>query len=264
MIEEFININKKAWDQMVEVHFQSSFYDNESFLKGRSSLNSIELDLLGSVKGKSILHLQCHFGQDSISLSKLGAKVTAIDFSELAIEKANQLKHLTNSDTTFICCNLYDLPNYLDQKFDIVFTSYGTIAWLDDLHKWSSIIHSFLKPKGEFIFAEFHPVLWMFDDKFEKIQYSYYKSSPIHESVSGSYANPDADILNETITWNHSLAEIFSSLLLQNLQIISFNEFDYSPYNCFENTIEVNPNQFRIKHLAEKIPMIFSLKAVKK
>src|SRR5437868_117554 len=136
----YLNINRESWNKRTEVHVGSEFYDLEGFLNGNTSLNSIELGLLGNIKGKSILHLQCHFGQDTISLARLGADVTGVDLSDRSIEKAVEIAAQTNSGATFICCDIYDLPRHLDKKFDIVFTSYGTIIWLPDLDKWAKLI----------------------------------------------------------------------------------------------------------------------------
>ncbi|MGB3236148.1 MAG: class I SAM-dependent methyltransferase, partial [Ferruginibacter sp.] len=139
----YIEINKNSWNIRTAVHLKSEFYDQENFLNGQTSLNDIELNLLGNIEGKSILHLQCHFGQDSISLSRLGAKVTGVDLSDKAIEAARQIAKETNENTNFICCNIYDLPKFLNQQFDIVFTSYGTIGWLPHLGKWANIISQY-------------------------------------------------------------------------------------------------------------------------
>ena len=166
---DYIQLNKASWNEKTESHYTSDFYDNTSFINGRNSLNSIELDLLGDVNGKKILHLQCHFGQDTLSLQRIGATVTGVDFSEAAITKAKQLNDELNLSANFICCDLYSLPEYLqNEKFDIVFTSYGTIGWLPDIDKWASIVAHYLKPDGRFIFAEFHPVIWMYDNDLDR------------------------------------------------------------------------------------------------
>lgn len=259
----YISINKESWNNRVDAHVGSSFYDLENFLKGQSSLNSIELDLLGDVAGKSILHLQCHFGQDSISLSRLGANVTGVDLSDKAISKAKELALETNNNTQFICCDIYDLPQHLDRQFDMVFTSYGTIGWLPDLNKWAGLISKFLKPNGRFIFVEFHPVIWMFDNDFNKIVYNYFNDGPIVETHSGTYADKSADLELTEVSWNHSLAEVLSSLMINDLTIRTFREFDYSPYNCFNQTVEIAPGQYRIGHLDNKIPMVYAIVAVK-
>ena len=171
-IEKLNRLSNKNHQGVVAQISPIEFYDLDNFVKGKTSLNSIELDLLGDVKGKTILHLQCHFGQDTISLSRLGAEVTGIDLSDKAIQSAQQIAKDTHSNANFICCDIYDLPNHLDKQFDIVFTSYGTIGWLPDLDKWANIVSHYLKPNGQFVFVEFHPVVWMFDDNFEKIGYN--------------------------------------------------------------------------------------------
>ena len=261
--ENYININRKSWNNRTDAHLKSEFYDMDGFLKGNTSLNDIELQLLGDVKGKSILHLQCHFGQDSMSLSRLGATVTGIDLSDKAIENARRIALEINVNTKFICCDIYDLPKHLDEQFDIVYTSYGTIGWLPDLDKWANIIAKFLKPNGQFIFVEFHPVVWMFDDDFEKIKYNYFKSDPIIETESGTYAERNAEINQENVTWNHSLSEVVNSLIKSGLNIKSLDEYDYSPYNCFNNTTQISPKKYRIEHLANNIPMVYSILAEK-
>ena len=260
----YIKLNRESWNNRVEPHLKSEFYNLESFLKGKNSLNEIELNLLGGVKGKSILHLQCHFGQDSISLSRLGAKVTGIDLSDKSIEKAKELAIQTNSDAQFICCDLYDLPNYLEQKFDFVFSSYGTIVWLPDLDKWAKVISQFLKPTGKFVFAEFHPVVWMFDDEFEKIGYNYFNVEALVENQSGTYADKSSNINTTYVMWNHGIGEVLNSLISNNLILNSFDEFDYSPYNCFNKTIKIAPDKYRIEHLNNKIPMVYAIVATKK
>ncbi|RNA62573.1 methyltransferase domain-containing protein [Chryseobacterium nematophagum] len=263
-MENYLEINKNSWNAKVEPHLKSDFYFVDEFLKGRSSLNSIELELLGNVQNKTILHLQCHFGQDSISLSRLGAKVTGIDLSDKAINAAHDLSKKCGTDTTFICSDVYQLPDLLNEKFDIVFTSYGTIGWLPDLNKWAKVIHHFLKPNGLFIMAEFHPVVWMFDDDFTKISYNYFNEKPIIETYSGTYADQEAQITQEYVMWNHSLSEVFQSLNNNNIQIENFEEYDWSPYPCFKQVEEFEQGKWRISQFGNKVPLVFSLRANKK
>lgn len=259
----YIDINKQSWNNRVATHLQSEFYNMDAFINGTTSLNKIELDLLGDVKGKSILHLQCHFGQDSISLSRMGAFVTGVDLSDKAIEEGQKIAKQLGTDTQFVCCNIYDIEQYIDQQFDIIFTSYGTIGWLPDLDLWAKLIHKFLKTNGKFIFVEFHPIVWMFDDNFEKIQYPYFNVAPIIETESGTYADRNALISQDYVTWNHSLSEVISNLIANSLTLKQFQEFDYSPYNCFNQTIAILPKQYQIKGLENKIPMVYALVATK-
>ncbi|MGV7106464.1 class I SAM-dependent methyltransferase [Flavobacterium sp. U410] len=260
---KYLEINKKAWNNKVPVHVDSAFYANESFLNGRNTLPSLDLELLGNVSCKKILHLQCHFGQDSLSLARMGAQVTGIDFSEEAIKVAQNLNEKLGLGAKFICCDVYDTLNHVDEQFDIVYTSYGVIGWLPDLDRWATIIAQSLKPGGQLVFVEFHPVVWMFDDNFNEIKYHYHNEKVIIEEYSGTYAEKEAPITTDYVGWNHSLAEVFSALLKQNLRITSFQEFDYSPYNCFNKTIEFEEGKFRIEHLGNKIPMLYSITAMK-
>jgi len=252
-------INKDAWNKRTEVHIGSDFYDVPSFINGQSTLHTTELSLLGDVKGKSILHLQCHFGMDTLSLARMGAKVTGVDLSDKAIAKARELNEQCGLEATFICCDLYDLPENLNEQFDIIFTSYGTIGWLPDLQKWSSVLNQFLKPKGTFILVEFHPVVWMFDSRFTKIDYSYFNKEAIVDETSGTYTDRNADIHYTEVSWNHSLDEVFGGLLQNGIRIKSFKEYDFSHYNCFANLKEVAKHQYKLIGLEDKMPMMYSV-----
>jgi ubiquinone/menaquinone biosynthesis C-methylase UbiE len=261
--EDYLKINKHAWNQKTPVHYDSEFYDNKTFLAGTTSLKDIELQFLGDVSGKKILHLQCHFGQDSISLARMGAEVTGVDLSDASIQTANELASKAGTDCRFIECDLYSLPEVLEESFDIVFTTYGTIGWLPDLDKWANVVSHFLKPGGQLIFAEFHPVVWMFNDDFDGVGYNYFNDGPIHETQEGTYTDRDADIHEEYVMWNHGISEVINSLINSGLVINALNEFDYSPYNCFMHTEEFEPGKFRIKHLENNIPMVYSILASK-
>lgn len=263
MSKKYFEMNKAHWDASVAYHVDSILYDMEAFLRGRSSLNSIELDEVGEVKGKKLLHLQCHFGQDSISWSRMGASVTAIDFSPKAISKAREIAGLLKEKVRFIECNLYDLPKHLSDQFDIVFTSYGTIIWLPDLMKWAELIYNYLRPGGFFYIVDFHPVLLLFDLEKMEIKYPYFNSGPIEEELQGTYAEPEADISGVEYCWSHSFSELFKALMDQGLIIESFNEHRYSPYNCFPNLVETAKGEYQLKGLAGKIPYLFSLKVRK-
>ena len=259
----YLSVNKELWNKRTLAHLQSAFYDVPSFLDGKSSLNSIELALLGNVKDKKILHLQCHFGQDSLSLARMGADVTGIDLSDNAIEAAKNMATQMNINARFICCDLYQLPQHLDEQFDIVFTSYGTIGWLPDIALWATIVARFLKPKGTFVFVEFHPIIWMYDNEMANITYSYFNKDAIIETETNTYADKNAEINLACVTWNHGIGEVVNSLINKGLQIDDLSEYDFSPYNCFPNCIEAEPNKFRFINYGNKLPMVYSIKATK-
>jgi 2-polyprenyl-3-methyl-5-hydroxy-6-metoxy-1,4-benzoquinol methylase len=262
-LSEIFEANKQAWNKRTGVHKGSAFYDVASIKVGKTSLNKIELKEVGDVKGKSLLHLQCHFGLDTLSWAREGALVTGIDLSDNAIEYAQQLSGELKIPAEFICCNVYDLEEHLNRQFDVVFTSYGVIGWLPDLDKWAAIISHFLKPGGTFYIAEFHPVVWMLDENFEKIKYYYHNQEMIAEVTQGTYTDPYANIQYEEFSWNHSLSEVMNSLIKHGLQIQLFNEFPYSTYNCFNNLEQGADGYWRVKGLEDKIPMMYSIKAIK-
>ncbi len=263
LYQTYFEANKQSWNKRTAVHKDSAFYDLASFKNGKSSLNKIELEELGNVKGKTLLHLQCHFGMDTMSWQREGADCVGVDLSDEAIKLGIEINAALNLKTEFICCNIYDLEKHLDKKFDIVFTSYGTIGWLPDLDRWAGIVSHFLKPGGIFYIADFHPVLWMMDEHFEKIKYHYFNTEVITEEISGTYSDRDAPIKSIEHGWNHPFSEIFNALLKHGLQILQFNEFPYSPYNCFKNLEQATDGMWRINGMDEKMPMMYSIKAVK-
>jgi len=262
--ENYLEVNKTLWNNKTEIHYNSAFYDNESFILGKSSLNEIELELLGDLKGKSILHLQCHFGQDSLSLARMGASVTAVDLSDKAIAKAKELSKQINTPCNFVCTDVYNAPNVINEKFDVIFTSYGTIGWLPDINKWANVVKHFLKPKGSFIMAEFHPVVWMFDDDFVGIKYRYFNGKPIAEEETGTYAEKGSDLKSEYVCWNHGLAEVINSLLKNGLGLEVFKEYDYSPYNAFNKSKKIGENKYQIEPFGNKLPLVYAFKMINK
>jgi SAM-dependent methyltransferase len=270
--QSYFQENKQSWNKRTAVHKDSAFYDLASFKNGKSSLNKIELEELGDVKGKSLLHLQCHFGMDTMSWARAGASCVGVDLSDEAIKLAKEINDELKLNTDFICANVYDiadsskvppLEGFREAGFDIVFTSYGTIGWLPDLDAWAAIVSHFLKPGGIFYIADFHPVLWMMDENFEKVKYNYFNTEKITEEITGTYTDRDAPIKSTEHSWNHPFSEIFNALVKYGLQIQQFNEFPYSPYNCFNNLQQDADGMWRIKGMDEKMPMMYSIKAVK-
>jgi len=260
---DYLKINKKSWNERVAHHISGALYDMENFLKGANSLRDIEMAFLGNIEGKSILHLQCHFGQDTLSLEGLGAQVTGVDFSDVAIQKAEEtlLSGVVQSDPGLIEFDFIPSGDFME--FDYVFASYGTINWLPDIEKWASIVSKFLKPTGQLIFAEFHPFIWMFDDDLNKIIYKYSDSRPILEVDTSTYGAKDIKAEFECVTWNHGIGDVINALIKNGLKIDDFQEYDYSPWDSFSNTIEFAPNKFHIKHVGNKIPYVYSILATK-
>jgi len=265
-MEEYTKENLLLWNELTPIHARSDFYDIEGFKKGRSTLKSIELEELGGVSGKSLLHLQCHFGLDTLSLARLGAMVTGVDFSDEAVDLARSLSEETGIKGNFICSDIYKLPDVLNEKFDIVFTSYGILAWLADLIRWAEIINHFLKPGGTFYIVEIHPFIHAFDNSTGitelKVAQSYFQTSgPIHWEPEGDYADPNAKVIHGSFEWIHTMGDILNALVNAGLTIEFLHEFPLLSY-CNYPFMEQDENGWwHIK--GDKIPLTFSIKAIK-
>ena len=261
-LEKF-ETNRNTWNSKVAVHAESNFYSLSNFRKGKSSLNKYELDALGDVSKKGILHLQCHFGQDTLSFSRMGAKCTGVDISDEGIKLAKQLNTELKLDAKFVCCNVLDTSKYISEKFDIVFTSYGTIGWLPDLKPWAQMISERLKPGGFFYIVEFHPIAWMFDYTVSppEMKYGYQQKEAIYEEYQGTYADKNSKMVSKEYGWNHSLGEVISSLAEAGLQIEYLKEHDASPYDIFPGLIKNEEGMFELPN--KMYPLVFEVKATK-
>lgn len=256
--------NTETWNKKVAIHVKSDFYNVEAFKKGRTSLNRFELKALGAVSGKSLLHLQCHFGQDTLSWSRMGANCTGVDISEEAIKVAQNLNNELEQDAQFICCNVLDVSKHISETFDVIFTSYGVIGWLPDLKPWAQMISERLKPGGVFYIVEFHPIAWMFDylETPPKLKYGYQQKEPIYEEYKGTYADENSEMISKEYGWNHGLGEIVSSLTEAGLQVEFLKEHDMSPYNIFPGLTETEDGLFELPN--KLYPLLFEIKAIKK
>lgn len=259
--DTYFAANQALWDQNTGVHLETPMYDMAGFREGRCSLNDIERQALGDIHGKSLLHLQCHFGQDTLSWARLGAKATGVDFSPEAIKVARALNDELKLDATFVQSNIYALPEKLEGSYDVVFTSYGVLSWLPDLEAWASLIRRYLKPGGTFYIVEFHPSLLTYEFGDGSIAYPYFDTGhPLEEEMTGSYADRNADIRGKAYFWFHALHEILGPLLRAGLVLEDFQEFDYSPYNCFPNMHERAPREYVYGDFNVALPHLFSLK----
>jgi SAM-dependent methyltransferase len=261
-MDDYRQINRRLWNERTAAHLTTDFYDMAAFRAGASSLKPPELAAVGPVEGQSLLHLQCHFGQDSLSWARLGAQVTGVDLSDVAIETARRLAQELALPAQFLACDLYEVPQQLPTQFDVVVSTYGTIGWLPDLDRWAAVVAQALKPNGRLVLVEFHPVLWMFDDAFTHFAYSYFNTGPIITQTPGSYAAPGLDSTHsQEIGWNHSLAEVIGALHRQGLSLDWFEEYPYSVWNCFPDMQLVGDEQWVVKGLGAKMPHMYGLRA---
>lgn len=253
--------NKKLWDRMVPLHLESPFYDVPRALAGQNRLTEIESDVLGDVRGKSVLHLQCHFGLDSFAIGRLGATVVGVDFSPVAIAAARSLNRKLKLDVDFVEAEVGKIGGVLKRKFDIVFASFGIFGWHQDIVGWFKAASSCLKASGRLCVADFHPVMWMFDQNSKRLKYSYFRKAVIKDSKARSYVQSGGNTLGTSYCWNHNLSQIFSAMREGGILLDSFKEFDYSPFRNFKSPVKSRYG-YQISGLPG-IPIAYSLRGLK-
>lgn len=263
-MNDYLKINKEWWNKVTPIHANSKLYSMEAWQKGeKTDLMPLEIEEVGDVAGKTLLHLQCHMGMGSIDWAKKGAIVTGVDLSDESINLAKKLSEKVKIPTNFICSDIYDLPNILQEKFDIVFTSYGVLAWLPDLKKWASIVNHFLKDGGTFYIIELHPFTEIYDKDLH-MTYSYFDKEPFIEESSGDYTDRNKIIKSKTYEWSHTMADIINSLIDEGLKIEYLHEFPFTVYEQFTGLMEQDPKgYFTFKDKKVQVPLLFSLKATK-
>jgi SAM-dependent methyltransferase len=257
--------NLRLWDDRVAVHLETDFYAVAAFREGACSLTHIEREALGDVRGKSLLHLQCHFGQDTLSWARLGAHVTGMDFSPRAIAAARRLATELALPARFLESDLYALPDVLDETFDIVFTSYGVLKWLPDIRRWGQIVARYLKPGGTFFLVEFHPFLYVFDyEQGAQLEHGYFVGeTPISYDEEGTYAAMASGdkTAYRAHSWPHPVSHVIESLLGAGLRLEAFREYPYSTLNCFPFVREAGPERFVHRTHPEMVPILYSVRA---
>ncbi|MDP3768742.1 MAG: class I SAM-dependent methyltransferase [Dehalococcoidia bacterium] len=251
------------------IHVASEMYDVPAFKAGRSTLNQTELEELGEVRGKTLLHLQCHFGLDTLSWAREGAIVTGVDFSEPAIETAHGLAAALGIEARFLMSNIYDLPANLDGQFDIVFTSYGVLIWLPDVTRWAEIAASFVRPGGTFYIAEFHPFAGVFDGAKDvddlRVRNPYFPTEkPLRFEDIGTYTDRGGKLQNSvTYEWAHPVSDVVTALVDAGLRIEFFHEFPYTPWSYLPFKEHAGDGMFRLAKHDGCVPLVYSIKATK-
>jgi SAM-dependent methyltransferase len=262
-LKEYFEANKESWNECTPHHIGSAMYDMEGFRKGRNSLCSISMEALDEIEGKKILHLQCHFGQDTMSMARMGAKMTGLDFSEDAIFAARNLAKEMNLDVDFVCSNVYDAVANVDHDFDGVFLSYGALCWLPDMEKYGQVIDQCLKPGGKVYIIEFHPVIQMIEYEDGTMPYDYFNSGQASAWTSKETYTGDQTGERTTYYWQHSLAEILKPYIDMGYMIEHFSEHDWSPWNCYPNMHEISKGMYRYGPDKNPFPHVYALRARK-
>jgi SAM-dependent methyltransferase len=262
-MDDHLKTNLQMWNDLVDAHAHSPFYDLEGFKRGAEVLHSIELGEMGEVRGKSLLHLQCHFGMDTLAWARHGAIATGLDFSDKAIELARSLSRELKIPADFVCASVYDAPAAIRRQFDIVFSSHGAICWLPDLKRWAEVIAQCLKPGGFFYIVDMHPFVSLFEDvgdsdEFE-LKHSYFSSEMIVDPLGPDYALPTHISNYEGYEWIHRVSEIQNSLIAAGLTIDFWHDFPVCVWQCLKTAKRGDDGYYRIA--GDPLPLLFSLKA---
>ena len=263
-------INRHWWDEVTPVHVESAFYDVEGFLRGNSTLGHVERGAVGEVSGKRLLHLQCHFGMDTLSWARLGAEVVGIDFSPAAVRQADDLARRTGLDgvARFFEADVTSAGRVAGGGFDVVFTSFGTILWLSDLEGWADTIVANLAEDGFFYFLDAHPASMMFDESVATptVAYDYFHSADPGLEPSGTpdYANPDYRIQSPSRQFEWAMAEVFGVLEARGLTIFEVREYPFGAWRHFPD-MEEGPDGYWYRAAGEwRLPLLLGFKAGKR
>ena len=264
--------NQQLWEAWTAVHAEGDFYDLAGFRAGGVRLTDAEIAAVGDVRGRTLLHVQCHFGIDTLSWARLGAKVTGADFSPAALRLAREIAtDIGIDDARFVESNVYELPEHLDGEFDVVYTSRGVLGWLPDIRGWARVVAHFVKPGGIFYILEAHPVFQVFEaegvaPRELRLTYPYWEHrDPLVFDVKGSYADPDADVgKQKEHGWDHGLGEIVTALIDAGLRIESLEEHPFLHWGA-DFLVETEPGSgvFALPPGAGELPLMFSLRATK-
>ncbi|WP_290815951.1 bifunctional 2-polyprenyl-6-hydroxyphenol methylase/3-demethylubiquinol 3-O-methyltransferase UbiG [Halovivax sp.] len=270
---DFVEENRAYWEEAAAHHPTTDYYDVEAFLDGESSLWPLEREEVGDVEGKRLCHLQCHFGLDTLSWAREGAAaVTGVDFAAEAIELARELAAEAGlaDRTRFVRTNVYDLPEILDERYDVVFTSYGVLGWLPDLDRWADVVSHVLEPGGTFYIAEIHPTSsmlpWDFDGETATFSYPYVtRDEPLTFDDGATYADEEADLEHaRTHNWNHGLGEILTALLDAGLELDFVREHRFTTWEQFPDAMARGDDGYWRLDGDVDLPLLFSVRARKR
>jgi len=259
-------LNRAMWNERVPLHLASRLYDVAAFKKGKSSLRAFEEEELGAVSGKQLVHLQCHIGLDTISWARKGARVVGLDFSKPAIDAARRLAVETGACAEFVCADLYDAPEILAKRFDVVYTGVGALGWLPDITKWARVVSQLMKPGAVLYLVEIHPLCDAMADSTLDFEYDYFHDPAGHVfEESGSYAEPAARTRhNRSIAWRHPIGDVVTALASEGLRIQLLREHDFTVFLRWPFLEERADGTFHLPATMKRLPLMYSLKACAK
>ncbi|MEO9177126.1 MAG: class I SAM-dependent methyltransferase [Gaiellales bacterium] len=273
-MSDYREINGAYWDERVAAHAASPDYGLERFADDPTFLSDVvrfDIPRLGEIRGLDTVHLQCHIGTDTVSLARLGARVTGLDISAPALEVGRQLATAAGVDVRFVQSELYSAAAVLGEgAFDLVFTGIGALCWIPDIRAWADLVAALLRPGGRLHIREGHPMLWALADArvdgLLVVDLPYFeRPEPIVWDEDGTYVETDI-VFSQNLTheWNHGLGEIVSALLANGMQITMLEEHDSVPWEAFPGQMrDAGGGEWRIADRPERLAHSYTLQAVK-
>lgn len=273
-MEDYRTINRANWDERAPAHASSPDYAFSRFREDPSFISDVvrfDLPLLGDIAGARGVHLQCHIGTDTVSLARLGARMTGLDFSPASLREARGLAAATGTDVEFVQADVYDAVEVLGgERFDLVFTGIGATCWLPDIDRWAGVVAALLAPGGRLFIREGHPMLWSLEDGRKDglvvVKYPYFElQEPMVFDEGGTYVETEVEFTaNRTHNWNHGLGEMVTALLARGLRITGLAEHDSVPWDALPGQMEALANgEYRLAEGPWRVAHSFTLQAVK-
>jgi SAM-dependent methyltransferase len=271
-MDDYRDVNRASWDERAAAHAASPDYAVSRFRQDPSFLSDVvrfDRPRLGDIEGLDAVHLQCHIGTDTVSLARLGARMTGLDFSAPALEQGRRLAEATGAEVDFVECDLYGAPDALGrERFDLVYTGIGALCWLPDIRRWAGVVAALLRPGGRLFIREGHPVLWSLADARPDgmlvIEYPYFeRPEPVIWDEGGTYVQTD-QVFTQNVTheWNHGLGEIISAVFAAGLGVTAFEEHDSVPWDAMPGQMtEIGGGEYRLTDRPERLPHSYTLQA---
>jgi len=273
-MEDYRTLNRASWDERAGPHAASPDYAVGSFAADPAYLSGVvqfDLPLLGDISGRCGVHLQCHIGTDTISLARLGADMTGLDFSPAAIEQARRIAGLAGAGVRFVEADIYQAVTVLGAgAFDLVYTGIGALCWLPDIRRWATVVAGLLRPGGRLFIREGHPMLWSLDETRPgvlAVEYPYFeRAEPMIFEEEGTYVKTDAVFIhNRTHSWNHGLGEIVTALLAEGMELTGLAEHDSVPWDALPgHMVQIGGGEWRLADRPWRLPHSYTLQAVKR
>jgi SAM-dependent methyltransferase len=272
-MDEYLLVNRANWDERAPAHAASPGYAVERLIADPEFLSHVvqfDLPRLGDVAGLRGVHLQCHIGTDTVSLTRLGARMTGVDFSPVSLTQARHIASETAADIEFVECDVYSVPDHLPQEaFDFVYTGIGALCWLPDVRRWAAVVAGLLRPGGRLFLREGHPMLWSLDERRDElvIDFAYAeRTEPLIWDDNSTYVETASTFVHtRTHSWNHGLGEVITALLDAGMELTQLVEHDSVPWEALPGKMErVDLNEWRLADRPWRLPHTYTLQAFRR